>query len=78
VKHNHEDAGFWARYGQRFDDQMILAVSPDQIAACHQMDFLLTWNCTHINNAQIVAKVEALCEQAGYRCPIICTPQELM
>lgn len=47
------------------------------VAACHQMDFLLTWNCTHINNAQILAKVEVLCEEAGYRCPIICTPQEL-
>ncbi len=47
------------------------------VATCHQMDFLLTWNCTHINNAQILPKVEALCEQSGYRCPIICTPQEL-
>ena len=47
------------------------------VAACHQMDFLLTWNCTHINNAQLLPKVEAICEQSGYRCPVICTPAEL-
>jgi len=47
------------------------------VAAVHEIDFLLTWNCTHINNAMILPKVEALCELAGFRCPVICTPQEL-
>jgi hypothetical protein len=48
------------------------------IAAVHQMDFLLTWNCKHIANAVIVDQVRAICERAGYVPPVICTPLELM
>jgi len=47
-------------------------------AAVHEIDFLLTWNCAHIANAQIVKKVQAICTQHGYPCPLICTPEELM
>ncbi len=42
------------------------------------MDYLLTWNCTHIANAQILRKIEKICEAAGYLLPVICTPEELM
>jgi hypothetical protein len=42
------------------------------------MDYLLTWNCTHLANAEIIPKVRAVCENAGYICPTICTPEELM
>ena len=48
------------------------------IAATAKMDYLLTWNCAHIANVDIIGKVEALCEQAGYRCPLICTTDELL
>ncbi len=48
------------------------------IAATRQMDYLLTWNCRHIANATARPKLEGLCLAAGYRCPIICTPPELM
>lgn len=48
------------------------------ICAVHEIDFLLTWNCAHIANAQIVKKVQAICIQNGYQCPLICTPEELM
>ncbi len=48
------------------------------IAAVHQMDFLLTWNCRHIANAAIVEQVRDVCTQAGYRPPVICTPFGLM
>jgi hypothetical protein len=48
------------------------------IAAVHGIDYLLTWNCAHIANAAIRAKVEAVCRAAGYQPPIICTPLELM
>ena len=46
-------------------------------AAIHRMDFLLTWNCTHIANAQIRGRLEALCRTLGLQPPMICTPQEL-
>lgn len=48
------------------------------VAAAAGIDFLLTWNCTHIANAQIEARVRGLCEEAGMSCPVICTPEELM
>jgi hypothetical protein len=42
------------------------------------MDFLVTWNCTHIANAIIRPQLEVLCWRAGYRPPVICTPFELL
>lgn len=48
------------------------------IATVHGMDFLLTWNCKHINNAHSVRRIEKLCREIGHVCPVICTPEELM
>lgn len=47
-------------------------------AAVHGMDYLLTWNCTHIANAVIFRSVEAVCRANGYEPPVMCTPEELM
>lgn len=48
------------------------------VCAVNGIDYLLTWNCTHLANAAMRRQVERLLEQTGYRCPIICTPEELM
>ena len=48
------------------------------VAAVHGMEYLLTWNCTHIANAVMRPKIESVCREFGYEPPIICTPQELM
>jgi hypothetical protein len=48
------------------------------IAAVNGMDYLLTWNRTHIANAALRSQIEAVCRAAGYVPPIICTPEELM
>ena len=48
------------------------------IAACHGMDYLLTWNATHIANAEFRPRVEALCRERGFGPPVLCTPDELM
>jgi hypothetical protein len=42
------------------------------------MDYLLTWNCTHIANPAFRPKIEALIRGFGYEPPVICTPQELI
>jgi hypothetical protein len=42
------------------------------------MDYLLTWNCKHLANAQVVRRVAAVCNREGYDMPVICTPEELM
>src|SRR5882762_2022971 len=47
------------------------------IAAAHQIDYLLTWNCKHIANATMRGTIEAICRSEGVTPPIICTPEEL-
>ncbi|MEX2317934.1 MAG: type II toxin-antitoxin system VapC family toxin [Pirellulales bacterium] len=47
------------------------------LAAVHGMNYLVSWNCTHIANATLRLRIEAVCRAAGYEPPIICTPQEL-
>ena len=46
-------------------------------AAVHGMQYLLTWNCTHIANAVMRPRIEAVCRAAGFEPPLICTPEEL-
>jgi hypothetical protein len=48
------------------------------IAAVHRIDYLLTWNCRHLANAQIARRIKMVCERLGHRMPAICTPEELM
>lgn len=48
------------------------------VAAVNGMEYLLTWNCTHIANAVMRPQIEEICRQEGFEPPIICTPQELM
>jgi hypothetical protein len=47
-------------------------------ATVHKLDYLLTWNCKHIANAQIQRKLTEICGDFGYKLPTICTPYELM
>jgi len=55
------------------DDALHVAV-----ATVHGVDYLLTWNCKHIANAQQRPRIEAVCRALGYRPPVICTPEELL
>jgi hypothetical protein len=48
------------------------------IAAVNGMDFLLTWNCTHIANAALRDSIESICRDGDYEPPKICTPEELL
>lgn len=48
------------------------------IAAAHGIDYLLTWNCKHIANAEIYRAVSRVCDDGGVEAPQICTPDELM
>jgi hypothetical protein len=48
------------------------------LATVNGADYLLTWNCKHLANAMHRNRIEALAEAAGYACPVICTPEELM
>lgn len=64
-------------------DRIVPEVAADDathiaLAAAHRMDYLLTWNCRHINNHRIRTRIERACAAAGLICPDICTPTELM
>jgi len=48
------------------------------VAVINGMDYLLTWNCTHIANAALRTKIEETCRKNGYEPIIICTPEELL
>ena len=47
------------------------------ISAVHRIDYLLTWNCRHLANANLRPKIDCVCKALGYEPPIICTPAEL-
>ena len=47
------------------------------LAVVNGMDFLLTWNFAHINNARMKSDITRVVEAYGYECPVICTPEEL-
>ncbi|MEM1280040.1 MAG: type II toxin-antitoxin system VapC family toxin [Cyanobacteria bacterium P01_H01_bin.152] len=48
------------------------------LATVYGLNYLLTWNCKHMANAQIQKKLAQISEQLGYELPVICTPYELM
>lgn len=48
------------------------------VASVHSVEFLLTWNCKHLANAQIAKRIAAICKSSGFQMPIICTPLELL
>jgi predicted nucleic acid-binding protein len=48
------------------------------VAAVHNVGYLLTWNCRHIDNPIMKPGVRAVCSAEGYQCPEICTPMEMM
>lgn len=48
------------------------------VAAVYSVDYLLTWNCRHIDNAIRKPLIRHLCMEFGYPCAEICTPEELM
>ncbi|TVS11217.1 MAG: PIN domain-containing protein [Planctomycetaceae bacterium] len=47
-------------------------------AAVHGIDYLLTWNCRHLANAQIMRRIEMVCDKSSYRMPLICIPEVLL
>ena len=47
------------------------------VATLGGLDFLLTWNCTHIANAVLQTRIRTICRKAGVEPPVICTPLQL-
>ena len=48
------------------------------IAATQGIDYLITWNFRHINNASTRTMVVNVVSEFGLVCPVLCSPEELM
>lgn len=48
------------------------------LAVAYGVEYLLSWNCRHIANATMRAKIDQVCLDSGYAPIIICTPDELL
>ena len=48
------------------------------VAAANGIDALITWNFAHMNNPFTRAIVRRTVETQGYRCPEICSPEDLL
>ena len=47
------------------------------LAAAQGVEYLLTWNFKHINNATKRADITQLIESQGFLSPVLCSPEEL-
>ena len=48
------------------------------VAAVRGVDYLVTWNYRHLDNAETKPDIRNTCARHGYAAPEICTPGELM
>jgi hypothetical protein len=48
------------------------------LASLHKCDFLLTWNCTHLANANKFGHIRRLNTMLGLYVPTLTTPLELL
>jgi predicted nucleic acid-binding protein len=47
-------------------------------ACTYAVDYLLTWNCAHIANAEVRRQLARVNDRLGLVTPVICTPEELL
>ena len=47
-------------------------------AVYYDLDYLLTWNCKHLANANVRVRLHKLNNSLGYNTPDLCTPEELI
>ena len=48
------------------------------MAILHRMDYLLTWNCTHLANAILLKDLHEYCAYHRLHFPLVCTPETLI
>lgn len=47
-------------------------------AVAYNMDYLVTWNCKHIANGQVIKRLNLVNSELGRSTPVIVTPEELL
>jgi hypothetical protein len=61
-----------------FPERAVRDAAHIAVAAVHGVQYMLTWNCRHLANAQISRRVRKVCDAQGFEIPHICTPEELL
>ncbi len=46
------------------------------VSAVFGVDYLLTWNCKHIANAETLPRIYRMIREAGFEPPLVVTPEE--
>ncbi len=60
-----------------FPEKAVRDAAHIAVATVHGVEYLLTWNCRHLANAQISRRLGRICSEYGFVMPTICTPEEL-
>jgi len=47
-------------------------------AVAYEMDYLVTWNCKHIANGQVIRRLNQINSEIQRHTPVIVTPEELL
>lgn len=48
------------------------------VATSHRVNYLLTWNCKHLANGEILLRLRPVAEPLGHQMPVVCSPLPLM
>jgi hypothetical protein len=69
-----------ARYAVELNipDKSIRDAAHLAFACVYELDFMVTWNCTHIANGEVIRRLVRFNAIAGVATPTICTPEELL
>ncbi len=60
-----------------FSEKLYRDMSHVAFAVLYEMDYLLTWNFTHLANVDMENQLIKLNRKLGYEMPKICTPEQL-
>ncbi len=60
-----------------FPEKIVRDIYHVSYSVYYEMDYLLSWNCSHLANAHFKKQLLKLNNQKGYKTPEICTPEEL-
>jgi len=47
-------------------------------AVSYEMDYLVTWNCSHIANGGVIRRLMSVNDRLGRATPLIVTPEEIL
>ncbi len=62
----------------RLPKRAVMDASHLAMCVLHRIDYLLTWNCTHLANPVLQKELVEFCSYHDYFIPILCTPESLL